>query len=144
MRRLLVAAALAAMVALPAAIAQAQRAPSRLFVAGDEWSLVLSRSSIAPGKAVIQFQNRGEDPHDLKIRRMGGVGSLRVMGVGETEPSALESLKVRLAPGRYRLWCSLPGHRAQGMRAVLRVRRGALALCHSGSAVKECRRRGRK
>jgi hypothetical protein len=122
-RRLLVAVALAAVAAMPVAMAQAQRSPSRLFVAADEWSLVLSRASIAPGKALIQFQNRGEDPHDLRIRRMGGAGSLRVMGIGETEPSALQGLEVRLSPGRYRLWCSLPGHRAKGMRAILRVRR---------------------
>jgi hypothetical protein len=122
-RRLLVAAAVAAVLVLPAALAEARRAPARLFVTGDEWSLVLSRSSIRSGKAVIQFQNRGEDPHDLRIRRIGGVDPLRVMGVSETEPSALQALKVRLAPGRYRLWCSLPGHRAKGMRAVLRVRR---------------------
>ncbi len=122
-RRLLVAALLAGALVVPAAIAHAQRSPSRLFVAADEWSLVLSRSSIAPGKTVIQFQNRGEDPHDLRIRPIGAVGSLGVAGVGEVRPSGLQALKLRLAPGRYRLWCSLPGHRAKGMRAVLRVRR---------------------
>jgi hypothetical protein len=122
-RRLLVAALLVATLVVPAAVAHAERPPSRLFVAADEWSLILSRSSIAPGKAVIQFQNRGEDPHDLRIRPIGAVGTLGVAGVAEVRPSGLQALKVRLAPGRYRLWCSLPGHRAKGMRAVLRVRR---------------------
>jgi uncharacterized cupredoxin-like copper-binding protein len=32
-------------------------------------------------------------------------------------------LTVRLSRGRYRLWCSLPGHRELGMRATLRVSR---------------------
>jgi uncharacterized cupredoxin-like copper-binding protein len=32
-------------------------------------------------------------------------------------------LAVRLLPGRFLLWCSLPGHRALGMQAVLTVRR---------------------
>jgi len=120
MRRLLVAAAMETMVALPAAIAQAQRAPARLFVAGDEWSLVLSRSSIAPGKAVIQFQNRGEDPHDLKLQRVGGS---RVLSLPETRAGEIAHADLRLRTGTYRLWCSLPGHRALGMQAKLRVRR---------------------
>src|SRR5205085_2748551 len=126
-RRGLVAAALAALtavpVAIPVAMAHAQRSPSRLLVAAEEWSLVLSRSSVAPGEAIIQFQNRGEDPHDLRIRPIGAVGSLGAVGVGEVRPSGLQTVKLRLAPGRYRLWCSHPGHRAKGMRAVLRVRR---------------------
>ena len=41
-------------------------APSRLMVSGDEYSLVLSRQSVARGPALVQFVNRGEDSHDLQ------------------------------------------------------------------------------
>jgi plastocyanin len=97
------------------------RAPARLMVQADEYSLLLSRQSVVRGPARIQFINRGEDPHDLKLRRSGGTHAI---SISETRPGALAQANVRLRTGRYRLWCSLPGHRALGMRAKLRVRRG--------------------
>jgi hypothetical protein len=96
------------------------RAPARLMVQADEYSLLLSRQSVLRGPALIQFINRGEDPHDLKLRRTGGTHAI---SVSETRPGALAQANVSLRTGRYRLWCSLPGHRALGMRAKLRVRR---------------------
>jgi hypothetical protein len=99
----------------------AARAPSRLLVTGDEYSLVLSRLSVRRGPALIQFLNRGEDPHDLRLRRVGSAAP--TLSVPEVGPGGLVELDARLRTGRYRLWCSLPGHRALGMRAVLRVRR---------------------
>jgi hypothetical protein len=100
---------------------QAERPPSRLLVTGDEYSLVLSRLSVRHGPALIQFLNRGEDPHDLRLRRIGSVA--HTVSVPEIRPGGLVELDVRLRTGRYRLWCSLPGHRELGMRALLRVRR---------------------
>jgi uncharacterized cupredoxin-like copper-binding protein len=96
--------------------------PSRLLVSGDEYSLVLSRGAVKGGPAVIQFMNRGEDPHDLRLRRVGA-SSARTVSAPEVRPGALVELETRLRAGRYRLWCSLPGHRARGMHAVLSVRR---------------------
>jgi len=40
-----------------------------------------------------------------------------------TRPGDLSQLSLRLSPGRYRLWCSLPGHEQAGMLAKLRVKR---------------------
>ena len=96
------------------------RAPARLMVQADEYSLLLSRQTIVRGPARIQFINRGEDPHDLKLQRSGGTHAI---SISETRPGALAQANVSLRTGRYRLWCSLPGHRALGMRANLRVRR---------------------
>ena len=98
----------------------AERAPSRLLVTGDEYSLVLSRLTVRRGPALIQFLNRGEDPHDLRLRR---IGSAHTVSVPEVRPGGLVELDTRLRIGRYRLWCSLPEHRERGMRALLRVRR---------------------
>jgi hypothetical protein len=120
----LAAVAVAAMAPVaPASGGASHRAPARLLVAADEWSLVLSRSTLAAGPAIVQFQNRGQDPHDLRLRAIGGAASRQPIGIAEIRPSRLGDLQLRLSPGRYRLWCSLPGHRAKGMRAVLRVRR---------------------
>lgn len=99
------------------------RAPSRLLVAGKEYSLILSRGSVKHGPALIQFLNRGEDPHDLRLRRIGHSPS-RTVSAPEVAPGELVQLDARLRAGRYRLWCSLPAHDQRGMHAVLRVRGG--------------------
>ena len=115
MKLALLLAVLAGVLATPAEAA----APSRLLVESREFNLVLSRSSIKPGDAIIQLANRGEDPHDLRLRRVGGRGG---GSVAETLPGEVGEWEGRLRRGRYRLWCTLEGHRSLGMRAVLRVR----------------------
>jgi plastocyanin len=99
-----------------------ERPPTRVGVRGDEFSLVLSRTRVAPGPAVIQFQNSGEDPHDLKLQRMGGA---RELGTGELGPGEFASLpQIRLKrASSYRLWCSLENHVSYGMEATLKVKR---------------------
>ena len=122
MRRAAIAALLAA-VALGAARPASAEAPTKLGVRADEWSLLLTRPSVSPGDAEIQYQNRGEDPHDLQIRRRG---SQRVHSIAELEPEGVAELGLRLRrDSRYVMWCStLDGkHRALGMEAELRVKR---------------------
>jgi plastocyanin len=121
-----VAAMLAALVAVGAAAAHAassSRAPSRLLVAGDEYSITLSRGAVKHGPALIQFVNRGEDPHDLKLKRISRSPS-RTVSAPELRSGGLVQLETRLRAGHYRLWCSLPQHRERGMHAVLTVRGG--------------------
>lgn len=110
-------------VLVPAAPAPA-RAPAPLLVDAQEWSLTLSRGEVPAGRVSVQFVNRGEDDHDLRFqrldrrsRRTGPTQSLPV-----TLPGALSERVVRLAAGRWRLWCTLDGHAGRGMRATLRVR----------------------
>jgi hypothetical protein len=94
-------------------------APARLLVEAREFNLTLSRGKIKHGLAIVQLANQGEDPHDLAIKRIGGK---RRGGIAETRPGDLGEWEGRLRRGRYRLYCTLEGHRALGMRAVLRVR----------------------
>jgi uncharacterized cupredoxin-like copper-binding protein len=97
----------------------AAAAPARLLVEAREFNLTLSRGKIKHGVAVVQLANQGEDPHDLAIKRIGGK---RRGTIAETRPGQLGEWEGRLRRGRYRLYCTLEGHRALGMRAVLRVR----------------------
>jgi len=110
-------ATLAALLA-PAA-APAEAAPARMLVTADEWSLVLSRQRVKAGVLELQLYNRGEDAHDLAARRRDGTG--RTRRLGETRSGALGEARWRLRRGRYRLWCTLPGHADSGMRASLKV-----------------------
>jgi hypothetical protein len=103
-----------------AAMLGASSTPARLGVSAREYRLVLSRASVKAGRVVIQLQNDGEDPHDLRLRRVGGSHTFRL---ALTQPGGRAELDVRLRPGRYRLWCSVADHAQLGMRALLRVRR---------------------
>jgi hypothetical protein len=115
--KLLVFAAAAAAAFVPQAAAPAS---ARLGVSAREFHLVLSRASVKAGVVVVQLQNDGEDLHDLRVRRIGGVHTFRFP---LTNPGDRSGLALHLRQGRYSLWCSVADHARLGMRAVLRVRR---------------------
>jgi hypothetical protein len=95
-------------------------APAALGVGASEFHLVLSRPSVKAGVVEIELQNVGQDPHDLRVRRVGGT---HTFSVPLTDPGKRRSIAIRMRPGRYRLWCSVADHASLGMQAFLRVRR---------------------
>ena len=118
MRRATLAVVLAlALAASPASSAAPN--PERLLVTADEWSLVLSKRKLDPGKAIVELYNRGEDAHDVRIKRGGRSRYVPIPETGSEESNRVET---RFKRGkRYVLWCSLAGHRELGMEAELRV-----------------------
>ena len=118
MRRFgLLALALAALLVVPGSAAAY---PTRVQAVADEFTLTLSRTSVPYKRVKIELANFGEDPHDLKLRRIGGT---RTYVIPETLPGEQTTRTFRLRPGRYRVWCSVADHHELGMRATLRVRR---------------------
>jgi len=109
------------MTALALLLASASLAPARVQVGADEFSLWLSRSRLHAGPAIVQLVNYGEDEHDLALRRQAA--GARTYRLRPTLPRHVREQELRLAPGRYALWCTLADHRARGMRATLVVRR---------------------
>ena len=93
--------------------------PARLGVTAREWSLVLSRSVLRAGPAIVELQNLGEDAHNLRIERTDGPGS--PLDVPLAESGERRSASGALAAGRYKVYCALPGHDAAGMHATLEV-----------------------
>jgi plastocyanin len=97
-------------------------APARVQVTAEDteaFRFVLSRPTVPAGKVIIEFVNHGQDEHNLNAAEStdGSVaGSL---------PNAAHnthlSLTLNLHPGSYTLFCSLPGHEANGMKATLVV-----------------------
>lgn len=103
--------------------ASARRA-APLFVDAREWSVTLSRATVPAGRVAIQLHNAGEDDHDLRLRRLDRRGrpAGRAKQVALTHPGAMTEAVVYLQQGRWRVWCTLDGHAAAGMRATLRAR----------------------
>jgi uncharacterized cupredoxin-like copper-binding protein len=89
-------------------------------VVAKEYELGPSRYTLRAGDSLIELVNSGEDDHDLALRR--NALRARTIHVPAVRPGAIRRLAANLAPGRYTLWCTLPGHRAAGMQARLTVR----------------------
>ncbi len=102
---------------LPAVDANAGIAyPTRFQASAREYYFVLSRQRISNGVVTVQLVNYGEDDHDLRMRRVGGVRTYRIP---VTRPGAVTQARFRIYAGTFRVWCSLPGHRQAGMRGTI-------------------------
>jgi plastocyanin len=114
------AAALAAVALLSGAVSAPAATPAlaRVQVAAKEFYFVLSRHSLVAGPAIVELVNFGEDPHDLRLQRVGGA---HIAGTPQVQPGDHYDLSLTLRTGRYRLWCSIANHRQLGMQAVLTV-----------------------
>jgi len=120
-RRLIACALALAALAPTAGAADATARPATAVGVGErEWRIALYRSHVPVGRVRFNVHNFGEDGHDLAVRNRRG----KLLGVGpELEPAENGRLSVRLRrPGRYTVFCSLEGHEALGMRAILRAR----------------------
>jgi len=91
---------------------------SRLQVIELEYRLTLSRGAVKAGPVSLEAIDRGMDPHDLRLRRLA---TQREIAVPELTSGKRWDGVVRLRPGVYYLWCSLPEHAKLGMHATLRV-----------------------
>jgi plastocyanin len=92
---------------------------TRVQVSAKEFSYTLSRLHVKPGHATIELVNFGQDPHDLRVQR---VGARHIAGTSVVAPGGVADLSLTLKKGRYLFWCSIANHRALGMRGTLIVR----------------------
>lgn len=92
---------------------------NRLGVKSAEYYFVLSRPTVKPGEVTVELNNQGEDAHNLNLRREGDAGA--PLEIAETGSQQRTVAHFDLAPGTYRLWCSLPEHDEKGMHTTLVV-----------------------
>jgi len=95
-----------------------QHPPARVQVVAQEFSYSLSRTKLRAGHVIVELVNRGQDTHDLDIRRIGGT---RIFHFPSVQPGQVVDRELKLRPGRYKLWCAIADHNERGMHAVLRV-----------------------
>jgi uncharacterized cupredoxin-like copper-binding protein len=73
--------------------------------------------SAKAGTVAIGFANPSPLPHNLTIAQ-----GTKVLGATPTFQGATKTLTLKLAPGTYVFYCSVPGHRQAGMEGKLDVR----------------------
>jgi plastocyanin len=123
-RNRLVAAAAAALLATAVAIPFATAAPQQaqatttVHIAADATQLKYDKKRLTAkaGKVTIVFTNHSMMKHDvrLKIGKTQYGGTKRI-GKGTT------SVTLKLTKGKYRFYCSVPGHEKAGMFGYLTV-----------------------
>ena len=94
-----------------------------VFSAGEPrerfcWRVTPAYRELAAGAVEFNASNLGEDDHDFSVRDADG-DNLKTVALA---PGQSASVRVTLAAGVYRLYCSLPDHEAAGMRANVTIR----------------------
>ena len=77
-----------------------QHPPARVQVVAQEFSYSLSRTKVRAGRVIVELVNRGQDTHDLDIRRIGGT---RIFHFPSVQPGQVVDRQLKLTPGRYLL-----------------------------------------
>lgn len=93
-----------------------------LGVKAVEYSYTLSRPEVSAGEVIVELNNQGEDPHNLVLEHEGAEDP--ELEIPSTPSVSQASAQLTLAPGTYRLYCSLYKHEAKGMEATLVVSGG--------------------
>jgi len=85
---------------------------------GGGLAYTTTEASVEAGEVTIDFSNPQALTHDVAIEDANGetVGQTELIGQGETSET------VNLKPGTYTFYCTVPGHREQGMEGTLTVK----------------------
>jgi uncharacterized cupredoxin-like copper-binding protein len=97
----------------PKTTTQAQAAAQTVQVTETEFKIALAGYKAKAGKFTFEVKNAGKIPHDLTIK--GGPKTKLI------QPGATAQLVATLKPGRYHLYCSVPGHEQAGMKVDIAV-----------------------
>lgn len=73
--------------------------------------------SASAGTVTIKFTNGAPLGHNLTVASSSGA----VLGATPTFQGASKTLTLKLKPGTYTFYCSVPGHRQGGMQGTLTV-----------------------
>ena len=94
------------------------KAAGPVKVQEKEYSITLGGgSTLAPGKLSFEVANVGKIQHDLAVAGSGKAAKTPLIDPGKTQ-----LLKVDLTPGKYKLYCTVPGHEQLGMKTEVTVK----------------------
>jgi uncharacterized cupredoxin-like copper-binding protein len=87
-------------------------------VVEKEYALSLpGGTTLKAGKSTFQAANQGKIQHDLALEG-GGAKEVKTPLI---DPGKDAKLEVDLKPGKYKLYCTVPGHEQLGMKTVVTV-----------------------
>lgn len=106
-------------------------APGTITVGLGEWYVRPEQPSVPAGKVTFVARNAGAVEHELMIERAPirfeapgrPTEDAALAMVEDIAPGATGRMTVRLAAGRYVLFCNLPGHYAAGQHTAFSVTR---------------------
>ena len=84
---------------------------------GGQLAYSRTQLSAKAGTVSIEFTNTSPVEHNLTIEQ----GNKKVLGATPTFVGGKRTLTLKLAPGTYTFFCSVPGHRQAGMEGKLTV-----------------------
>jgi hypothetical protein len=102
--------------------------PHSLAVDESEYQIVPSERVLAAGTVTMQVSDRGQDAHNLTVQGpITATGAGTILGQVWLKSGAATTLVLKLAPGRYKLYCSMfagtpQSHERLGMHTVISVR----------------------
>lgn len=104
-----------------AGTASSAPAVEQVVVTGSEFAFSPAEIRIdADVPSAVKFVNEGQVEHDWTVFDASGVP---VMGMHAHAPAGeLATVLLDLEPGRYQVWCTIPGHREAGMTGGVTVR----------------------
>ncbi|MCW2964143.1 MAG: hypothetical protein JWO17_1395 [Actinomycetia bacterium] len=114
MKILLLAALALAGAAVAGVVAHASAAKTTIRVTEREFKIGLSATRASAGPVRFEIKNTGKYPHALAVSGAGVNTKTKLI-----QPGKSAVLLVTLKQGVYSLWCPVPGHAAQGMKAKL-------------------------
>jgi uncharacterized cupredoxin-like copper-binding protein len=87
-------------------------------VSESEYKIVLAGgTTLKAGNSTFDVKNAGKIQHDLAVEGPGGEKKTPLIDAGKAS-----ALQVDLRPGKYKLYCTVPGHEQLGMKAEVTVR----------------------
>jgi plastocyanin len=91
-------------------------AGATVAVTEDEFSIKPAEDSLEAGKTTFAVKNAGKIQHDLVVDGVKGAKTKLIDGGGSAK------LDATLKAGKYKLFCSVPGHEQAGMRVEVTVK----------------------
>ena len=96
---------------------EAAAAGQKVKVGEVEYKIELPKTTFAPGKYTFEVDNKGTIPHNLTITGPG----ISKEATPDISAGSSSSVSVKLERGTYDFYCSIPGHKQQGMEQKVTV-----------------------